>query len=181
MPRPLHRLNALKVKALSTPGLYADGGNLCLQVSGSGSKSWVFRFTQKGRAREMGLGSAMVVSLIEARKAASECRRMLAAGADPIQQRKTAADAARVAEARSVTFRQCAEDYIADHEAGWSNEKHVSQWRNTLSTYAYPVIGHLPVAEVDSTLVYRLLVPIWSTKTETASRLRGRIESILDW
>ena len=181
MPRPLHRLSATKVKTLKLPGMYADGGNLWLQVTSSGAKSWIFRFMQKGRSREMGLGSVISVSLMEARRLATDCRRQVVAGMDPIVQRDAAADAARVASARTVTFKDCAESYIAAHEAGWRNKKHASQWGNTLRDYAYPVIGNLPVADVDTALVHRVLDQIWRSKTETASRVRGRIESILDW
>lgn len=129
MPRQMHRLNALKVKTLNKPGMFGDGGNLWLQVSRSGSKSWIFRFMQGGRGREMGLGSALVVSLVDARKLAAECRRQLSAGIDPIQQREAAIMAVRLEAAKSVTFKKCAELYIAAHETGWRNEKHVSQWR----------------------------------------------------
>ena len=181
MSRQLHRLNALKVRTLGKPGMYGDGGNLWLQVSPSGSKSWIFRFMQGGRGREMGLGSALVVTLVDARKQASECRRQLSVGLDPIQQREAAITAVRLEAAKSVTFKKCAELYIAAHESGWSNEKHVSQWRNTLRDYAFPLIGDLPVSDVGLDLVVKVLEPIWHTKPETASRLRGRMESILDW
>ena len=129
----------------------------------------------------MGLGSAASVSLSEARRAASDCRGRLAAGVDPIQHRKAAVEATRLSAAQAMTFKQCTEAYISAQEAGWRNPKHTSQWRNTLRTYAYPVVGDLPVDSVDTALVLKILEPIWAVKTETATRLRGRIESILDW
>lgn len=161
--------------------MYGDGGNLWLQVSPSGSKSWIFRFMQGGRSREMGLGSTLAVSLVDARKRAADCRRKLSAGIDPIHERDAALAMQRLEAAKSVTFKHCAESYIEAHQSGWRNEKHISQWRNTLRDYTFPVFGNLPVSDVDTTLVVKVLEPLWGTKAETASRLRGRIESVLDW
>ncbi len=180
MSRAIGKLTAVKVKT-SKPGMYADGGGLYLQVTHGGAKSWIFRFMLNGRAREMGLGSASALSLADARAKAAECRRSRQEGIDPIEARK--AERARLAlEAASlITFRQAAERYIASHRPGWRNEKHAAQWTNTLTAYAMPVIGPISVQAIDTTLVLRILEPIWSTKPETASRVRGRIEAVLDW
>ena len=166
---------------LQKPGYHCDGGGLYLRVTDGGSKSWLFRFNFAKRAREMGLGSFPAMSLAAARATAQKCRESLAADVDPIEARSAKRAAARMAEAQLITFKMCAEAYIAAHEAAWSNDKHRAQWRATLSLYAYPVIGATRVKEIDTTLVMRILEPIWSRKPETASRVRGRIEAILNW
>jgi integrase len=176
----MHRLSALAVSRERAPGLHPDGGGLYLQISG-GSRSWIFRFSRAGRTRYMGLGSLAAVSLAEARQKAREARRLLAGGQDPIAARDAQHAAARALEARTMTFRQCAEAYIAAHKDGWRSAKHASEWSTTLETYAYPVVGDLPVRAVDVGLVLKILQPIWRVKTETASRLRGRIEAVLNW
>ncbi|WP_018263399.1 tyrosine-type recombinase/integrase [Methylobacterium sp. WSM2598] len=175
------KLTAISVAKLKTPGMYGDGGGLWLQVTGKGAKSWLFRFTLRGRARAMGLGSASTFSLAEAREKALACRKLCAEGLDPIEVRKVQRQDAAVASARTMTFCQCAEAYIAAHKVGWRNAKHAAQWAATLETYAYPVFGELPVAAVDTGLVMRAVEPIWAKKPETANRVRGRIEAILDW
>jgi integrase len=134
-----------------------------------------------GTAREMGLGSYPDISLAEARVAASEARKLKARGMDPIAAREALRAQERVDAARSVTFRYCANAYIAARKDGWKNAKHAAQWTATLETYVMPVIGDLPVQSVNVGMVHRILEPIWSDKTETASRVRGRIEAILDW
>lgn len=181
MARGIQKLTALQVDRAKKPGCYADGGGLYLQVTNSGAKSWLFRFMLKGKAREMGLGPLHAISLAEARLKAADCRKQLHAGIDPIEARKAARAAASVAAASTSTFEECADAYIAAHRAGWKNAKHADQWKNTLATYAYPVFGALPVASIDTPLVMKCLEPIWATKAETASRLRGRIENVLDW
>jgi integrase len=200
---PTGKLKALNVARAKKPGMYGDGGGLWLQVSPTGTKSWVFRYwvserdpvtgefvrdpaTKKvcGTSREMGLGSFTVVTLEEAREAATEVRRLRHQGIDPIEARREAKQAKAkeevIAEAKKRTFKQCATDYIAAQRAGWRNAKHTEQWTKTLETYVYPIIGDIPVQEIDTDLVLSVLRPIWPTKTETASRLRGRIERILD-
>jgi integrase len=169
------------VSKKTKPGYYGDGAGLYLQVSNGGAKSWLFRFTIAGKKRWMGLGAFHTVSLAEARLKARECRQALLNGHDPIEQKRSTVLAAALERARMMTFDQCAAGYIAAHRASWRNPKHASQWVNTLATYASPVIGELPVAEVDTALVVNVLHPIWHTKTETAVRLRGRIEKILNW
>ena len=121
------------------------------------------------------------MSLARARELAAEARRQRLEGADPIETRTTRLASARLGEARGTTFRSCAEQLIASHEAGWRNAKHRQQWRNTLSSYAFPVLGDLPVGAIDTTLVMKVLEPFWSAKPETANRVRGRIEAVLDW
>lgn len=149
----------------------------------SGSKSWLFRFMLAGRSREMGLGPTHTISLAEARIKAADCRKQLLAGIDPIEARNMLRAAASVEAAKAFTFDQCAEAYIASHRAGWKNAKHADQWENTIETYVSPVFGSLSVASVDTALVMKALErdELWTAKPETASRLRGRIESIIDW
>ena len=181
MPRQIHRLAATKVDKTETPGMLADGGGLYLRVAKSGSKSWIFRFMLDGKAREMGLGSFTIIGLKKARQKAANCREQLDAGIDPINQNKADASERRLNAAKANTFDQCAEAYIDSHKASWSNTKHVSQWKSTLKVYASPTLGKLSVQDIDINLVLRCLEPIWTTKTETATRVRGRIESVLDW
>ncbi len=175
------KLTALGVAKLKNPGMYGDGGGLWLQVTGKGAKSWIFRFTLRGKSREMGLGSAATFSLAEARDKALTCRKLCYEGIDPIEMRRGQRQDAAIEAAKAITFRSCAEQYIDSHKAGWRNAKHAAQWTATLETYVYPVFGDLPVQAVDTGLVMQVLQPIWTTKAETATRVRGRIESILDW
>ena len=177
----LGKLTALGVAKLKTPGMYGDGGGLWLQVSGKGGKSWVFRYTLKGKSREMGLGPVSTFTLAEARDKALTCRKLCYEGIDPIEIRRGQRQDAAVEAAKAITFRTCAEGYIEAHKAGWRNDKHAAQWSATLATYAFPVFGDLPVQAVDTGLVLKALEVIWNTKPETATRVRGRIESVLDW
>jgi integrase len=181
MARTVGKLTALKVGRPLKPGMYADGAGLYLQVRGAGAKSWVFRFSLHGKAREMGFGSLSAVSLSDARTKAAECRRLRQEGIDPIEARKARRQQAALDAAKSLTFKEASASYIASHKAGWRNEKHASQWENTLATYAEPVLGRLSIQAIDTGLVLKVLEPIWKTKPETASRIRGRIEAILDW
>lgn len=183
MARGIQKLSALQVDRSKKPGYYADGGGLYLQVTTAGTKSWLFRFMLVGRAREMGLGPLHTISLAEARLKASDCRKQLLEGIDPIEARKAARNVAQLTAAKSISFDKCAEAYILAHRAGWKNAKHADQWKNTLRDYVSPVFGSIPVASVDITLVMKALErdQLWTTKAETASRLRGRIESIIDW
>ena len=181
MAQGINRLTALQVTRLKKPGYHADGAGLYLSIKPSGAKSWIFRYRRDGREREMGLGSANTFTLAEARERALEQRKLLTDGLDPLDSKSAAKLARSMAEANVITFDAAAADYIESHQRGWKNEKHVDQWRNTLATYASPVFGKMPVADVTTELVMRVLKPIWADKTETASRLRGRIEKILDW
>lgn len=177
----LNKLSAMAVQKAKTAGYYGDGGGLWLQISKLGGKSWVFRFTLHGKSREMGLGPVHTVSLADARTKALDHRKEIAEGLDPIEVRKSEQARAKLEAEKMKTFAECATAYIEAQRAGWKNEKHGKQWTATLETYAFPVMGALPVAGVDTGLVLRVLEPIWHTKTETASRVRGRIESVLDW
>lgn len=181
MGRQQQRLSALQVSKLTKPGLYGDGGGLTLQITLAGVKSWLFRYMISGKAYGMGLGPTHTVSLAEARQKALSARKLILDGINPLSAKKQDQVATALANARMMTFDQCAEAYVSAHKAGWKNAKHANQWTNTLSTYASPIFGKLPVAEIDTGLVVKCLAPIWETKTETASRLRGRIESILGW
>lgn len=177
----LNKLSAMAVQKAKTAGYYGDGGGLWLQISKLGGKSWVFRFTLHGKSREMGLGPVHTVLLADARAKALEHRKQIAEGLDPIEVRKAEQARAKLEAVKMKTFAECATAYIEAKRGGWKNEKHVKQWTATLETYAFPIIGALPVAGVDTGLVLRVLEPLWHTKTETASRVRGRIESVLDW
>lgn len=181
MARQQQRLSALQVTKLTKPGLYGDGGGLTLQITPTGAKSWLFRYMVAGKPFGMGLGPTHTVSLAEARQKALDARKLLVDGINPLTAKKQSQIAAALASARMITFDQCAEAYILAHKASWKNAKHGDQWTNTLKTYASPVFGHLPVAEIDTGLVVKCLAPIWESKTETASRVRGRIESVLGW
>jgi len=163
------------------PGLYGDGGGLYLQVSAFNTKAWVFRFMIRGRARKMGLGDFGRLSLAEARKKAQAAYAQVVDGIDPIEARNVVKAAQAAEQAKFMTFKQCAEQCILDRAPGWKNDKHAKQWAATLKTYAYPVIGKLSVADIDLALVLKIIKPIWQDKTETASRVRNRIEIILDW
>jgi integrase len=183
-PRP-EPLNAKKVQH-APPGRYSDGGKLYLLVRPDQSAFWVFRYTAAGRLREMGLGPARgthAVPLAKARKRAFGLFEQVAEGLDPLAERIAKVEAekaeAQAVDRRAITFRDVAEDYLAANAAGWSNPKHKAQWGSTLATYAYPLIGAVPVAEVSTEHVLTVLRPIWHQKAETAVRLRGRIESIL--
>jgi integrase len=181
MARTVNKLSVALINKLSSPGYYGDGGGLSLLVSKSSSKSWVFRFTLAGRRREMGLGGLHTISLGIAREKALQCRRLLAEGTDPIQARDAAKASRALSTARLKTFDQCAAAYIKAHRGSWKSAKHAAQWETSLAAYASPVFGSMPVADVDTDVVVSALRAIWDTRTETATRLRGRIESILDW
>jgi integrase len=195
MARAIHRLSTVAVRN-AKPGMHADGGGLYLQTTEAAdhtvSKSWLFRFTtgrtvtsqsgkQRREERQMGLGSLADVSLAEAREHAAACRQLRKQGIDPIESRRAAKAERLVAAAKAMTFDQAAAAYIASHRAGWRNPKHAAQWKATLATYVSPVFGSLPVSSIDTGLVLKTLEAIWATKPETAGRVRGRIEAVLDW
>ncbi|MDE2133830.1 MAG: tyrosine-type recombinase/integrase [Alphaproteobacteria bacterium] len=176
-----NRLTALFVSRAKAKGMYPDGDGLYLQVTASSARSWIYRYMLHGRAREMGLGSLREFSLAEARIRAAECRKLRADGIDPIDRRRAARSGQRLATAKAMTFEDAAKAYIEANSPGWRNEKQAVQWTSSLKMYAYPVFGSLPVQDIDTALVMKVLEPIWKTKTETASRVRGRIEAVLDW
>lgn len=180
--RSSNRLTAVAVDKKTKPGRYADGLGLYLQVAPGGSKSWVFRFMRDGKQHKMGLGPVHTVSLAKARELATAARqKLIIEGVNPLEHRRAEKEARRIDALKVVTFKQAAERYIEAHKTGWKNAKHAAQWPATLKTYAYPVFGDMHVGKVDVPLVLKVLEPIWSTKTETAGRLRGRIEAVLDW
>jgi integrase len=198
MPRKAAALTVAKVRT-AAPGRYGDGGGLYLLVKPPGStqkqkgdkdggRFWLFRYTVNGKMREMGLGPAAgpaAVPLAEARDRARPLHAAVRAGRDPLEDREKAAEAekaaAKIEAARAKTFRDVAALYIAANEAGWRNAKHRAQWAATLETYAYPHMGAVVVADIETAHVMAALEPIWATKAETASRVRGRIETVLEY
>jgi integrase len=176
---PSKRLTALAINALAKVGNYPDGDNLYLRVRHDGSKSWAFRYKLGGKQHWMSLGPLRDVTLAEAREAARKLRNDLREGISPLEQRRERQALATNAEGR--TFDAVAKLYIDAHKAGWKNEKHAAQWSSTLKTYATPVIGNMSVGSIGLDEVLRILRPIWKEKPETASRLRGRIEAVLDY
>lgn len=183
MPRKAKELSALEVKRLQSPGLWAVGGvaGLYLQVGMSGARSWILRAVVANKRRDHGLGGFPDVTLAVARDKARRARESIEQGEDPIAQRKQAISAAIAQQATEKTFEQAARAYIEAHGDSWKNSKHRAQWSATFETYAFPTIGRLLVRDVGQAHVLAVLEPIWRIKTETASRLRGRIESVLSW
>ncbi len=181
MPKVARELSALAVSKLRDVGMHAVGGAAGLQlvVGASGSKSWIVRIMVNGKRRDIGLGAYPEVGLADARDRTRELRRQVSAGIDPIAQRKAEAEASAAQMAAAVTFDEAAKSFIESHAGGWANIKHAQQWESTLATYASPVIGKLPVSEIRTAHVVEVLKPIWTTKTETAKRLRGRIEQVI--
>jgi integrase len=178
----LNKLSATSVKSKASEiGYHPDGGNLYFRVSKSLTTSWAFIFTVAGKSREMGLGPYPDVSLAEARERAAEARRQLRDGLDPIEARKAARAALAAAVATTLTFKQCTDAFIEKQSAEWRSGKHEKQWRATLEKYANPVIGSLPMRDITDDHILEILEPIWTTKTETATRVRGRIENIWDF
>lgn len=176
-------LSARSVQVEKRPGYHRYGPGLYLQIASGGTKAWIFRFKSPvtGKQREMGLGSLGILSLAKARERAIECRQQMLTGADPIEERKSGRRFQQLEQARAITFRQAAEQCIDSKKHEWKNAKHAQQWVNTLTTHAYPTIGKLSVAALDTSLVLKVLEPIWVTKAETASRVRQRIETVWDW
>ena len=181
MRQVFNLLSPVEVKAPKEPGYFHDGGGLYLQVSTGGGKSWILRYSMAGKRREMGLGPYPAVSLAAARKSAAESRSLVKAGQDPIAARDTERTRQRLEEARGITFDKAVELFLVGNEVGWKNQKHRLEWRTSLRVYASPIIGTLPVGSIDTSHVTKVLDPIWHEKTETASRIRGRIERVLDW
>jgi integrase len=183
VPKQAQELGALAVSRLTAPGLHFVGGvpGLALQVLPSGARSWLLRVLVGTKRREMGLGGYPGVTLAQAREAAALARAKIRQGIDPIEEAAKARQLLRLAQANAVTFERAASSYIEIHEPAWSNQKHAQQWRNSLSTHAYPKIGAMLVRDIETVHVMDVLEPLWRTKTETATRLRSRIEAVLDW
>lgn len=182
MPRQMKTLTVLKIRSIKEPGRYSDGGGLYLYVSQAGNRSWVFRYRnrQTGKHRDKGLGPLTDVSLERARERAAACRASLLNGIDPLDADREATQATAVAAAKRVTLADCVSRYIAAHKPSWRNKKHGAQWQNTLDAYAGALLP-LPVQAIDTHLVLEALQPIWAEKTETATRVRQRLEAVLDY
>ncbi len=184
MGRGINRLSPARVRTLRKPGLYADGGNLWLRVKqgagGSINKSWIFRYALDHEEHLMGLGPLRDRPLAEAREKAAEFRKLLLDGNDPLEARRRTLAEKRVAAIPVTTFKQAAKDHIAVHEKGWRSAKHSKEWVDTLATYVHPTIGALPVGAINVDLVLQVLRPIWERIPDTAGRVRGRIEMVLD-
>jgi len=174
-------LSAKGVANLKKPGRYGDGHGLCLQITPSGVKSWLLRYERNGRERWMGLGPLHTVSLQEARERARKARGQLLDGIDPLDARQQEQSLRAFETAKAITFEQATTAYFNTHERKWRNDKHRAQFLSTLKAYAFPKIGRLSVADIDTGRVLSCIEPIWQDKTETASRVRGRIEAVLDW
>jgi integrase len=183
MPKIAKELSPLAVSKIKDQGWHAVGhvAGLGLKVSSTGARSWVMRVMVGGKRREFGLGSYPTTQLASARDRARSIRDQIFAGNDPSVAKREAKSALVAAKAKSVTFKKLAEQYIEQHESGWSNSKHAGQWVSTLETYAFPTCGSMVVSEITTPVVLKILEPMWSNKTETASRLRGRIEAVLDY
>jgi integrase len=174
-------LSAKRVANLKKPGRYGDGHGLCLQITPGGVKSWLLRYERNGRERWMGLGPLHTISLAEARERARKARGQLLDGVDPLEARRRDQSLRALDTAKAITFEQAAVAYFNAHERKWRNDKHRAQFLSTLKTYVFPKIGRLSVADIDTGRVLSCIEPIWQDKTETASRVRGRIEAVLDW
>jgi integrase len=175
------RLKAVQIQRMTEPGRYHDGGGLYLQISPTGTKSWVFRFRLHGKLRDMGLGSVPDFSLAEARARAQQQRQLVSDKIDPVEQRNTRSAEARRKQATEVSFEDCARDYHEREKGQWKNEKHRAQWLNTLAAYVFPLIGGRKLHTLTKEDVVRVLKPIWQEKPETASRVKQRIRAVLDW
>lgn len=184
----MSKLNALKIKSLTKVGMHSDGNGLHLKIQLSKktntlNKSWIFRWGAQGK-NSMGLGSLTDVSLADARAKTLECKKLVASGLNPRDERDKVKIEIKAAKAHSITFEKAAKEFINIHKGSWKdgkNAKSEKQWTSSLTTYAFPKIGKLPCAEISKEHVLSILTPIWTEKHETATRLRGRIESVLDW
>lgn len=183
MPRKSRELSALEVGRMKFPGRHPVGGvaGLLLKVSPTGARSWVLRVMIAGKRRDAGLGAYPDVTLAQAREKAREARGLIEQGVDPIARKVSAKSALLAARRAETTFEQATRSFIEAKSREWANAKHAAQWESTLKTYAFPTIGRLSVGDVTLTHVMAILEPIWTTKTETATRVRGRIEAVLDW
>ena len=181
----MSRLSALKIKSITKIGMHADGNGLYLKAQastkqGTINKSWIYRWGAQGK-HSMGLGSLRDITLAEARELAIECNRLVARGLNPKEERDKKRAEQIAEKANSITFADASKQYIEIHKASWKNKKHGQQWEKTLETYAFDFIGNKSCSAVTKEDVLKILTPIWTTKTETATRVRGRFESVLDW
>jgi integrase len=174
-------LTVKRIAKLTEAGRYSDGGNLFLQVTPTGGKSWLFRYQLRGRERALGLGPLRDFTLDEARSRARRARQQLRDGVDPLEARKAERAAQALESAKAKTFEQAAKEYFDGHESQWTNAHYRQKFLSSLGMYAFPKIGKLPVSAIDTGLVLKVVEPIWNTKPHTADRVRGRIENILEW
>jgi integrase len=174
-------LTVKRIAKLTSRRRYLDSDGLYLQVLSPSNRSWLLRYEFRGKKRWMGLGSLATFSLEEARARARKARQLLADGIDPLEVRKAERNRQILEAARNKTFATVAQEYYETHEASWSNRKHRQQFLNTLRDYAFPILGALPVADIDEPVILSVLRPIWATKTITAKRVRNRIASVLDF
>lgn len=181
MKRIQNRLTDKGLRSTKTAGYFPDGNNLYLQISASGTKSWIFRYALAGRQREMGLGAYPTFGLADARSRATDARKLLSDGIDPLEVKRESLEAARLQAASIIIFDEAAARYITMQSPSWSNAKHAAQWASTLKTYASPIIGKIPVHQIDNKMILSVLEPIWIFKRETADRVRQRIAKVLDW
>jgi len=180
--RSHNRLTSLRVKRAKRPGMYADGGSLYLRVAPGGSKQWIFRYTSlDGRMRDMSLGAVHTFSLAETRERATQARKLRADGIDPLDYKRAQRAALAAANAKKMTFEQCALGFIKDNEAEWGNAKHRYEWEATLRRYVYPTLGSLPIEVIDTPLLLRVVKPLWQRVPTTASRVLGRIHAVIGW
>ncbi|MCW8987734.1 MAG: integrase arm-type DNA-binding domain-containing protein, partial [Gammaproteobacteria bacterium] len=183
MPKKAKELSALEIKKIKKAGLHAVGGvaGLLLQVSSTGARSWILRTMVGSKRRDIGLGGYPDVPLKQARESARATREKIREGIDPVEERKAIRDQLKATQATLLTFEKAAEKFITQKQVEFRNKKHAAQWTSTINKYANPIIGKLPVSDIDINHLIRVLEPIWLNKTETAKRLRGRIESVLSW
>jgi integrase len=183
MPKKAKELTATEVRRLMKPGLHAVGGvaGLLLQVTATGARSWILRATVGAKRRDIGLGGFPDVPLAMARENAREAREKIRQGVDPVAERRAARDALRLAQARVMTFRDAALRTYEKKEAEFKKHRRRNNWIRSLEMYAFPIIGHLPVAEIDLPHVQKVLEPIWHDKTHTATKVRERMESVFAW
>ena len=183
MPKQARELSALEIKRLTKPGHHAAGGvsGLLLQVTKTGARSWILRTIVGAKRRDIGLGGYPDVTLAQARTNARELKEQIRSGVDPVKQRQAAKAALISANGKLICFADAAHKFLATKRSEFKNAKHAAQWQTTLETYAFPVIGRLTVDSIELPHIVQVLEPIWNNKTETATRLRGRIESVLTW
>jgi integrase len=181
MARQINILTDRGIKSQVKPGRYADGNGLYLQVGKSGAKSWLFRYMLDSKSREMGLGSIRMETLSQAREKAKYCKNLLRSGIDPIRNRQERVAIEKADNKEMLSFQKCTEGYLKSHSASWKSARHEEIWLSSVKRFAYPIIGSIHVNKIERGHIMRILDPIWREKTETASRLRGRLESILNW
>lgn len=183
MPKKAKELLPIHIRRLTQPGFYAAGGvaGLHLRIQPSGSKSWILRAMVGAKRRDIGLGGYPEILLSSARDKAREAKEQIRQGIDPIEERRSARERLIASQTNAVTFAEAARRFLGGKRHEFSNSKHAAQWESTLSTYTFPVMGNLPVNDIELSHILRILEPDWLTRTETMSRLRGRIESVLAW